>query len=139
MYKCPICDYTDEKKSSVKAHLTASVAGDHHGMSGRNDHQMIEETDSDPGREPDSGPEPEGEPTEQADSDAELSSPAWPDGGDGEPADETVCESCGNDMLYESDAVLNSKWGKSLSAADRKEIRDADAVCLDCGSVIAFE
>jgi len=138
MYKCPICDYTNEKKSSVKAHLTASVEGDHHGMSGRNDHQMITETDSEPAREPDR--EPETEDSEQADSDAELSSPAWPDGGDdGEAADERVCENCANDVLYGSEPVVNSKWGKSLSASDREEIRDADAVCLECGSVMVFE
>jgi hypothetical protein len=138
MYKCPICKYSDQKKSSVKAHLTASVAGEHEGMSGRNDHDMIKEIDSEPAREPDREPDTGDEPTEQADSGAELSSPAWPDGG-GEETDEQVCEKCGNDVLYEPDAVLRSKWGQNLSATYRKEVRESDAVCLDCGALMDFD
>jgi len=134
MYKCPVCDYENEKKSSVKAHLTASVEGDHHGMSGRNDHQMITETDSEPAREPDD------EPNDQTGSDAELSSPAWPDGGDdGEAADERVCENCGNEELYAPDAVLRSRLGERMAPEHREMVRDSDAFCTDCGAVMDFD
>jgi len=142
MYKCPICKYSDPQKSSVKAHLTASVAGEHEGMSGRNDHDMIKEIDSEPAREPDREPDKGDEPTEQADSDAELSSPAWPDGGDGSEGngdDETVCESCGNEELYAPDAVLRSRLGERMEPEHREMVRESDAFCPECGAVMDFD
>jgi hypothetical protein len=138
--RCPIsgCDYENEKRASVVAHIQGKSSDGHEGIGYYQAQSLL---DGDVKRDTSADGEQDAGERDRDLGDVErvesLPEPDAPAGGSTpEPEPDPVCPDCGADRYYGADEYA-AAYGDRLDKIQRQKVEQHGRVCVECGEVYA--